>query len=74
MVRRPEDAQHVSEPGLVVLDFTAADEATAQALTADREQWWATSGITPVQRESGTPGVKTRVYADIRRRGPAASA
>ncbi|MFF3128413.1 DUF6207 family protein [Streptomyces sp. NPDC057908] len=51
------NAQHVSEPGLVVLDITAADEATAQALMADLEQWWANSGITPVQREPGTPGV-----------------
>ncbi|MFE5098162.1 DUF6207 family protein [Streptomyces sp. NPDC056638] len=68
------NAQHVSEPGLVVLDITAADEATAQAVTADLEQWWATSGTMPVQREPGTPGVKARVYAGIRRRGPAASA
>ncbi|MFB7083391.1 DUF6207 family protein [Streptomyces sp. NPDC056308] len=67
------NAQHVSEPGLVVLDITAADESTAQAVMADLEQWWATSGITPVQLEPGRPGVKLRVYADIRRRGPAAS-
>ncbi|MFJ2272456.1 DUF6207 family protein [Streptomyces sp. NPDC087228] len=68
------NAQHVSEPGLVVLDITAADEATAQAVMADLEQWWAISGIMPVQREPGTPGVKARVYADIRRRSPATSA
>ncbi|AXE82149.1 DUF6207 family protein [Streptomyces atratus] len=67
------NAQHVSEPGLVVLDITAADEATAEASMADLEQRWATSGIMPVQREPGTPDVKARVYADTRR-GPAASA
>ncbi|MEN8655479.1 DUF6207 family protein [Streptomyces sp. 21So2-11] len=61
------DEQHVSEPGLVMLDITAADEATAHAVMASLEQWWATSGITPVRREPGTPGVSARVYADIRR-------
>ncbi|MGW1659066.1 DUF6207 family protein [Streptomyces atratus] len=68
------DTQHIDEPGLVVLDITAADETTAHAVMAELEQWWATSGIMPVQREPGTPGVKARIYADIRRRSPATSA
>ncbi|MFC9623800.1 DUF6207 family protein [Streptomyces sp. NPDC056930] len=68
------DTQHIDEPGLVVLDITAADETTTHAVMAELEQWWATSGIMPVQREPGAQGVKARVYADIRRRGPAASA
>ncbi|MFE5091846.1 DUF6207 family protein [Streptomyces sp. NPDC056638] len=67
------NAQHVSEPGRVVLDITAADETTAQAAVARLEQWWATSGITPVRREPGAQGVKARVYADTRR-SPATSA
>ncbi|WP_323185676.1 MULTISPECIES: DUF6207 family protein [unclassified Streptomyces] len=41
------DAQHIDEPGHVVLDITAADEDTAHAVMAVLEQRWATSGITP---------------------------
>ncbi|MFJ1847106.1 DUF6207 family protein [Streptomyces sp. NPDC088146] len=50
------DAQHITEPGLVVLDITAADEDTARAVMAAMEQRWATSGITPVRSEPGLPG------------------
>ncbi|MET9556759.1 DUF6207 family protein [Streptomyces sp. NPDC006645] len=57
----------IPEPGLVVLDVTAHDEATAHAVIAVLEQTWATSGITPVQRVPGVPGVRARVHADIRR-------
>ncbi|MCX5166162.1 DUF6207 family protein [Streptomyces sp. NBC_00264] len=64
------DAQHINEPGLVVLDITAADEDTAHTVMAALEQRWATSGITPVHSEPGVPGVKGRVYADIRRPAP----
>ncbi|MGW2089077.1 DUF6207 family protein [Streptomyces sp. NPDC001880] len=64
------DAQHIDEPGLVVLDITAADEDTAHAVMAALEQWWATSGITPVRSEPGVAGVRARVYADIRRPAP----
>ncbi|MGW0316099.1 DUF6207 family protein [Streptomyces flavidovirens] len=63
------DEQHINEPGLVVLDISAADEATVLAVMADLGEWWATSGIAPVHREPGVPGVKARVYADIRRPG-----
>ncbi|MFE1409016.1 DUF6207 family protein [Streptomyces sp. NPDC058770] len=38
------DAQHIDEPGLVVLDIAAADEETAPAVVAGPEQWWAASG------------------------------
>ncbi|MFE7045507.1 DUF6207 family protein, partial [Streptomyces atratus] len=33
------DAQHIDEPGLVVLDITAANEETAHAVMAELEQW-----------------------------------
>ncbi|MFD7497716.1 DUF6207 family protein [Streptomyces sp. NPDC059832] len=40
------DFRHIAEPGLVVLDITAADEDTAHAVMAAQEQRWASSGIT----------------------------
>ncbi|WP_331762017.1 DUF6207 family protein [Streptomyces anulatus] len=64
------DARHVSEPGLVVLDITAADEETALALMDELQQLWATSGITEIRRDPAQPGVRARVYADVRRTNP----
>ncbi|MFC9425793.1 DUF6207 family protein [Streptomyces sp. NPDC056987] len=61
------DGQHVSAPGLLVIDITAADEATAHAaMTLDR--LWATSGPRPVRRNPGQAGVKARLYEDLSRR------
>ncbi|WP_331758466.1 DUF6207 family protein [Streptomyces anulatus] len=68
------DARHVSEPGLVVLDITAADEETALALMDELQQLWATSGITTIRRDPAQPGVRARVYADIRRTNPGGEA
>ncbi|MFD7232830.1 DUF6207 family protein [Streptomyces sp. NPDC059881] len=51
----------------LVLDITTADEDTLRAVMADLQQQWATSGITPVWRTPGQPGVTARVYADTRR-------
>ncbi|MER5462012.1 DUF6207 family protein [Streptomyces sp. NPDC002668] len=65
------DEQHVSEPGLLVLDITAADETTALAAMAELDRHWATSGAGAVRRVPGEPGVKARLYADLRR--PASS-
>jgi hypothetical protein len=60
---------YAAEPGLVVLDVTAADEATVKAVMYEPEWIWAPSGIGRVRREPGKPGVKARVYADVRRPG-----
>ncbi|MFB9579731.1 DUF6207 family protein [Streptomyces yanii] len=57
----------------MVLDITAADEETAHAIMAELERWWASFGITPVRSEPGAPGVRARVYADIRRLAPVGS-
>lgn len=65
----PIDEQHIAEPGLVVLDVSAADEDTIREVMAGLQQQWATSGITPVWRTPGEAGVRTRGYADIRRPG-----
>ncbi|MEU6988541.1 DUF6207 family protein [Streptomyces sp. NPDC046324] len=45
-----------TEPGLVVLDVTAADEDTVRAVMDTLQQQWATSGITPVWHSRERPG------------------
>ncbi|WP_335938023.1 DUF6207 family protein [Streptomyces sp. PTD5-9] len=65
------DQQHISEPGLVVLDITAADEDTVRAVMDGLQRQWATSGITPVRRLPGQAEVRARVYADVHRLCPA---
>ncbi|RSS43398.1 hypothetical protein EF902_18460 [Streptomyces sp. WAC05858] len=52
------DEVHVSEPGLVVLDITARDEETAAAVMSRLDELWATSGVQPVRRVAGEPGVR----------------
>ncbi|MFI8280984.1 DUF6207 family protein [Streptomyces sp. NPDC085929] len=66
-VMKPIDKQHIAEPDLVVLDITGGDEDTVQALMAALENRWATSGIGPVRRDPGEPGVRARAYADVLR-------
>ncbi|MGW6391242.1 DUF6207 family protein [Streptomyces sp. NPDC055103] len=61
------DDQHIAEPGLVVLDVTAADEDTLRTVMDSLQQQWATSGITSVRRTPGEQGVTARIYADVRR-------
>ncbi|WP_336317590.1 DUF6207 family protein [Streptomyces lavendofoliae] len=61
------DEQHVAEPGLAVLDVTAADEDTVRTVVEGLQQLWATSGVTAVWRVPGQAGVRARVYADVHR-------
>lgn len=42
------DEQHIAEPGLGVVDITAAAEDTVATVMEGLQQQWATSGITPV--------------------------
>ncbi|MFW3470444.1 DUF6207 family protein [Streptomyces microflavus] len=48
-------ARHVSEPGLVALGITAADEESALALMDGLQQLWAASGITEIRATPPTP-------------------
>ncbi|ATZ22063.1 hypothetical protein SLAV_38725 [Streptomyces lavendulae subsp. lavendulae] len=61
--------QHIAEPGLVVLNITGGDEDTVRAVMAALEERWATSGVGPVRRDPGEPGVRARIYADVLRPG-----
>ncbi|WP_331723368.1 DUF6207 family protein [Streptomyces atratus] len=63
---RSFDAVHVSEPGLVVVEVAAGDEATALAAVAELGERWATSGPSEVWRVPGEPGVRVRTYAQVR--------
>ncbi|MFF7183515.1 DUF6207 family protein [Streptomyces sp. NPDC008121] len=66
---KPINKQHIAEPGLVVLDITGGDEDTVRAVMAALEERWATSGIGPMRRDPGEPGVRARIYADVLRPG-----
>lgn len=66
---KPIDEQHITEPGLVVLDITGGDVDTVRAVMAALEERWATSGVGPVRRDPGEPGVRARIYADVLRPG-----
>ncbi|MBT2511333.1 hypothetical protein J7I98_37065 [Streptomyces sp. ISL-98] len=62
--RRWGHEQHIAEPGLVVLDITAADEDTVRTVMDGLQQQWATSDVTPVWRVPGEYGHRcTRMYA-----------
>jgi hypothetical protein len=63
---KPIRDEHIAEPGLVVVDVAAADDATAmvfQQLLADR---WATATAEHTTRAAGEPGVRLRCYLDLR--------
>jgi ApbE superfamily uncharacterized protein (UPF0280 family) len=64
-VRTIEDA-HVAEPGLVVVELAAADDATAFAFQAALASRWATSISQRTTRQPGEPGVRLRCYLDMR--------
>ncbi|MGX1487849.1 DUF6207 family protein [Streptomyces nigra] len=62
----PINEAHVGEPGLVVVDVAAADDATAltfQQLLADR---WAMATAEHTTRDAGEPGARLRCYLDLR--------
>ncbi|MCL7493871.1 DUF6207 family protein [Streptomyces sp. MCA2] len=59
--------EHLREPGLVVVDITAADEATATQAVAALGGLWLSSGPSAPWHTPGQAGVTVRAYADLRR-------
>ncbi|MGX1762487.1 DUF6207 family protein [Streptomyces lydicus] len=60
--------EHLREPGLVVIDITTADGATAtRAATALGELWLSSGPSSPPRHTPGQAGVTVRAYADLRR-------
>ncbi|MEU5366834.1 DUF6207 family protein [Streptomyces sp. NPDC005925] len=60
--------EHLAEPGVVVVDVAAADDATAFAFQAELVRRWATATATDdrTTRTPGEPGVRLRCYLDLR--------
>jgi hypothetical protein len=57
---------HLKEPGLVVVDVAAADDATAFAFQEALAARWATAPADRTTRTPGEPGVRLRCYLDLR--------
>ncbi|MFE4336871.1 DUF6207 family protein [Streptomyces sp. NPDC056831] len=62
----PINAVHVKEPGLVVIDVAAADDATAFAFQAALAEQRAAAPASRTTRDAGQPGVRLRFYLDMR--------
>jgi hypothetical protein len=62
----PINAQHVAEPGLLVVEIAAADDDTALAFQDAVATRWATATADRTTREPGHPGVRLRFYLDLR--------
>ncbi|MER6190153.1 DUF6207 family protein [Streptomyces cyaneofuscatus] len=48
---------------------TQASTGIAQPSLGQLGRGWATSGMTALRRDPGAPGVRGRMYADVRRAG-----
>ncbi|MFE2971567.1 DUF6207 family protein [Streptomyces sp. NPDC059340] len=63
---RPIRDVHVSEPGLVVIDVAGFDDDTVFAFQAAIARTWGTSTAERTTRDAGQPGVRLRMYTDLR--------
>jgi hypothetical protein len=63
---RPITEAHVAEPGLAVVEVAACDDQTAFAVQELLAGRWATSEADRTTREAGEPGVRLRLFLDIR--------
>ncbi|GHE51326.1 DUF6207 family protein [Streptomyces capitiformicae] len=57
---------HLSEPGLLVIDVAGFDDDTVLAFQAAIARIWGTSTAERTTRDPGQPGVRLRMYTDLR--------
>ncbi|MFI6663179.1 DUF6207 family protein [Streptomyces sp. NPDC050523] len=57
---------HLSEPGLLVIDVAGFDDDTVLAFQAAIARTWGTSTAERTTRDPGQPGVRLRMYTDLR--------
>jgi hypothetical protein len=62
----PIQEVHVAEPGLLVIDVAGADDATVMAFQEAVARTWGTATAERTTRDPGQPGVRLRLYADLR--------
>ncbi|MFE1444157.1 DUF6207 family protein [Streptomyces sp. NPDC058739] len=63
---KPIIEAHLAQPGLVVVEIAAADDATAFAFQDQLAARWATAPAERTTRNPGEPGVRLRCYLDLR--------
>ncbi len=57
---------HVSEAGLLVVDVAGLDDDTVLAFQAAIARTWGTATADRTTRDVGQPGVRLRLYVDLR--------
>ncbi|POX37712.1 hypothetical protein C3486_26845 [Streptomyces sp. Ru73] len=58
---------HLTGPGFVAIEVTAADEPAAAAAAQTVGPLWWSSGPSALYRTPDEDGVRVRLYADVRR-------
>ncbi|MDF2273416.1 DUF6207 family protein [Streptomyces coacervatus] len=66
----PIQEAHVAEPGLLVIDIAGADDVTVMAFQDAVARTWGTATAARTTRDPGQPGVRIRLYADLRQALP----
>jgi hypothetical protein len=62
----PINEPHVAEPGQVVIEVAGLDDDTVFAFQKAIARTWATAISESTFRDPGQPGVRLRLYADLR--------
>jgi hypothetical protein len=62
----PIQAVNLSEPGLLVIDVAGFDDATVLAFQAVIARTGGTAPAECTTRDAGQPGVRLRMYTDLR--------